>query len=426
MRRDWKAITFDWAALENYDDTEVCWICLTQREVAILKASIIPAYWATRWENLGETQDTLEARMAMIDGKLDCCGGDGGDSIIFVTNINILQINVNNIKYDGTTISINIYAPVTIWNEGGTADREAALCMASMSLVGTICALELQALTERYIGTALIFAALFILTGGLAAFGVLVVGSLIAGHSFTIARDALEDRAAQLAVACCMYEGLRGEPVTAVALAASLDSCGFTPGSNAAIVRDYVHRSIQGFDTYLGMLDAAGNAFVLASVMGLNLCECGDCGILTFDNPVYDLDYTLIFGTISGEGNPAQCGHGTVYTEPPPWPYRDRLELEIEMPTVQTVGGLSFDFNFYIADAPAGEIGFTIELRDVDHLPLAVWNDSPNPPQQSWESYTFAETPVADVKFIWVEIMFLCDCPNEKDLRVDNIRVFCS
>ncbi len=293
-KRDWKAITFDWLALEDFDDIDNCYLCLTQREIAILKASIIPAYWQTRWQNLGEDKSTLEGRIALIDAKLDFCGDTDEDSIIVVQNINTLQININQIKWDGSTTSINPDAPITTWNDGDTDDRNAALCMAVMSLVGTICALELQALIARYAGTALVFAGLFILTGGLSAFGVLLVGTLVAGFSFEVARDALEDRDAQLAVACCMNTYLQGEAVTSAVLSASLGACGFTPGSNAAIVRDYVNRSIQSEDTYFALVDAAGKAFVQASVLGIDLCECGQQWCYKFDFTIDDQGWTAV------------------------------------------------------------------------------------------------------------------------------------
>lgn len=425
VKRDWKAITLDWIGLENFDDTDECAVCLTQREVAILKALLETAYWPTRWDDLGESTGVLEARMALLDGKLNYCSDVGGESIIFFTQINLNVIAINVLKYDGTTVSINIYAPVTIWNDGGTDDREAALCMAAMSLVGTICAGELQALTERYIGSALIFAALFILTGGAVAFGVLVVGSLIAGVGYTAAKAALEDRDAQLQVACCMYEGLRGKAVTSAVLSDSLDACGFIAGSNAAIVRDFVDRSIQSEDTYFAMLDIAGKMFVQASVTGINLCECGDCGICTFDNPGSDLPHTYEYGLVGVDGNPGACAHAEEWTAPP-YSNGRRLEVTFEMPVEQTVSRVSWDC-YHVNDSfPAGQLARLVYLLDDEKSVLDTWGSTIGSVKDEWYTDYLTGTPVAEVKFIRLYLRFVCDCPLTREIRADNVRVFCS
>jgi len=458
----WKAITLDWQALQNYDDTEIIAVCLTQREIAILKALLVTAYWPTRWENLGETKDTLESRMAELDGRLDvtcvgiqlqvrqsptnfceleyspdggntwyvfadltACPNFGGESWWIIFQFNLTQISVYNLKYDGTTISINIYAPITIWNDGGTEDREAALCMACMSLVGSIAAMEAQALTVRFVGAALIFAALFLLTGGFAAFGVLVVGQLVAGVSYTAAMAALQDREALLAVACCMYEGLRDEAVTAAVLADSLDACGFVGGSNAAIVRDFVHRSIQSPDTYLAMLDACGQAFVMTSILGLNLCECGDCGVLTFDLPGSDLSYVVNYGYVDSEGNPAQCLHASEWTIPE-YDHGRKLDIQVSLPLPQTVAKITWDSYHRNDSFPTGELARYVYLLDDEEEQLALWSGTIEPDKGVWFSDSLYGTPVADVSYIRLVETFVCDCPLTREIRADNIRVFCA
>ena len=85
MGKDWKAITLDHAALSSFDDLVPITVCLTQRQVAILKALMITAYWTTRWTNLVITPGELEQSMALIDYKLDGndCSGGGGDMTDF-------------------------------------------------------------------------------------------------------------------------------------------------------------------------------------------------------------------------------------------------------------------------------------------------------------------------------------------------------
>lgn len=353
------------------------------------------------------------------------CAAIAGDSYYQTFQLNLSQTTIYETIYDGTPGSINPAAPTGTWDEGGDPDRDAALCMAAMSLVGSIAAQEAQALTERYIGTALIFAALFILTGGFAAFGILVVGTLIAGVSYTAAMAALEDREALLAVACCMYDGLKGVAVTQVAFAASLGSCGFTPGSNSAIARDFVHRSIQADTTYYAMVDSAGKAYIQTTVLGLNLCECGDCGICTFDNPVGDLLYTLEYGTIAGNGNPGQCVHASEWTQPP-FSHGRKLTIEFELPTAQTVNKVSWDC-YHVNDSfPAGQLNRVVTLSDALHAPLAVWQGTISTVKNAWFADNLADTPEPLVKFVELELKYVCDCPLTREVRADNVRVFCS
>jgi len=353
------------------------------------------------------------------------CPAIAGDSYTMTLQLNLSQTSIYETLWDGTPISININAPAGTWDEGGDPDRDAALCMAAMSLVGSIAAQEAQALTMRYIGSALVFAALFILTGGFAAFGVLVVGTLIAGVSYTAAMDALQDRAALLAVACCMYEGLQGQAVTQVALANSLNACGFIGGSNEAIARDFIHRSLQADTTYYAMIDAAGRAWTQLTVLGLNLCECGDCGICTFDNPGSDLPYTVEYGEIAANGNPGQCSHALEWTSPP-YSHGRRLTMVFELPALQTVHKVSWDCYHRVDSFPTGQLGQYVELLDEFQVPLANWSATIDTTKMVWFTSNLSGTPTSDVKYIRLNLQFVCDCPLPREIRADNIRVFCS
>jgi len=70
-RRDWKAVTQDYTALQDYDDVDAINLCLTQRQVAILKAALVPQYWTTRWTNLTVSSDELNEEMSALDAALD-------------------------------------------------------------------------------------------------------------------------------------------------------------------------------------------------------------------------------------------------------------------------------------------------------------------------------------------------------------------
>lgn len=70
-KKNWKAVTIDWQALLTYDEVEIIHVCLTQKQIAILKACLVPAYWSTRWENLTIGNDALQGIVSEIDYKLD-------------------------------------------------------------------------------------------------------------------------------------------------------------------------------------------------------------------------------------------------------------------------------------------------------------------------------------------------------------------
>lgn len=72
---------FDWTALDGYDDVDIIGVCLTQQQIMILKAALIPAYWSARWMGFPgsvEARDALDAMIAKIDAQLD-----GNDCEVF-------------------------------------------------------------------------------------------------------------------------------------------------------------------------------------------------------------------------------------------------------------------------------------------------------------------------------------------------------
>lgn len=87
MTNRWKSIQIDYADVMQFDDIEEYPVCLNQRQVAILKACLVPAYWSTRWTNFSPTlqnKDALNAMIAEIDSRLD--GNDCAMSLMFRDN----------------------------------------------------------------------------------------------------------------------------------------------------------------------------------------------------------------------------------------------------------------------------------------------------------------------------------------------------
>lgn len=328
-RRRWKSITTDYTALQSYDNVTEINLCLTQREVAILKALLMPAYWTTRWENLTITADQLNEMVAGIDAKLDteclppmpfitdirqvgcvleyeldsvwtpfadlsACLTDTGTDYYTQIEINISVARLYlQMWVVGDVTSINIFAPTIIWNGGGggvpTTDRETALCMAAQAYVGGYAARKVQELDVSFIGAYVLIAAVTVLTGGIGLLaGMFIDGAgLVGGHSYLDSRAALLDETALQKVACCMYENLRGESVDQLTFQASLGGCLFTPGSNEEIVREYIVSSFPALESYLSFIDATGRAFVQVDVFGVDLCDCEP------GNFVHTFDFTV-------------------------------------------------------------------------------------------------------------------------------------
>lgn len=419
-----KAILLPWEALENYDDENECIVCISTRESVILKALLTTAYWTTRWTDLGETQKTLRERMARLDARLDVCTTVGGDSWIATIGLNDLFTKIFEMLWDGSPTDIHPDAPTVTWNTDNTDDRNAALCMASMALVDTIAAMEMQHLAWKYAGARLIFAVLKILIAGFAAFGVVVLGELLAELGYETAMAALADRQARLNVACCMYEALKGEAVTEAVLSDSLDACGFTPGTNSAIVRDYVHASIQHTETYYAMIDAAGRAFVQVSVLGLNLCECGDCGFCSFDLPFSDMPYVLEVGTLDIGGNPANCLHSEYIVPDPPFETEQAIHALFTLPSVSTVIKVTWD-TFLTGSKTSINCGHRIWFFNESMEQVGYWDREAVEGKNEWH-VSVNTGNVSLVKYMRIQYNLVDQLPSDWLMRLDNVRGFCS
>lgn len=114
----WKAVQFDYDALALIDNSVEYQVCLTGQELALLKASLEPAYWLTRWKNYPGTSDDLAILIAGIDGKLNSIEECMGCSNCYIDidntwntfNTNITQINTWNTAFvsGGGSFIVNI------------------------------------------------------------------------------------------------------------------------------------------------------------------------------------------------------------------------------------------------------------------------------------------------------------------------------
>lgn len=172
---------WDWESLEQYDNEEIIGVCLTQRQIMILKGALVPAYWQTRWMGFpgGESATNyLDAMISMIDSQLDgndcpVCNmefrdnpqdlcevqysNDGGDTWVTmfrkdvcapvgaVTPLDITNIynDIENITTNNTTWDNDIINVAPQW-EYVDEDSDKALCWAISFFVDMICDVSIE------------------------------------------------------------------------------------------------------------------------------------------------------------------------------------------------------------------------------------------------------------------------------------------
>lgn len=263
-KRRWRAVTLDYEALLEYDNTVNQAVCLTQRQAAVLKAALTNVYHLTRWENIDITAAELGVIVAEIDYRLD--GGctmfllrqneadpclleqseDGGitwttafnykfcqntDTIALADTWNVSnEFNIDQSEtYDGDIV--NIY-PTWVYDSSSVdADRDAALCAAITAWVDSLCDFMIITITngnaevhdQSQFWSDIAFGLGAVATG-LGVFGLFPVAALFGGTSLlltsvilanmddwlTESTTAYEDLDARATVVCVMYAALAG------------------------------------------------------------------------------------------------------------------------------------------------------------------------------------------------------------------------
>jgi len=270
-KRHWKGVVLDYDYLLLQDDSIEYMVCLTELELQILLAILLPAQWKTRYYS-----DTQEVSQDVIDAWVDgiylelmgyCMPCDNFSISIDVSYEQIIGTLIN--QYDGTPSSVNPNAPDDYFSD--SSERERALCMA------------LNAYVRSYVSAWLRHAQIILALGLIGLFfgAVPVLGwvavVLIGGLAYVTQTyvDALSDDDAIDTVLCCWLDGLIGEPISRVNWASALASCQYEGGHEYLIQQ--VLASETAYDKqWVSFLDALGNAFPIAQA-GVSDCPCEEC-----------------------------------------------------------------------------------------------------------------------------------------------------
>lgn len=195
----------------------------------------------------------------------------------------------------------------------GTSDddyRDLALCASTKSIVDFICILTLDTREFQFdltrIGLAFI-GLVAVATGlgtplGLAILALAEAGVLMAdGVSDAI----LNNEVARQAVACCMYNSLKGATLTLPSFQTSVIACGFDPLSHEAAIAGVVS-DIIGFDEdiFTAFLEYTDKNYRFAE-LGLVDCPCDTDWEHIFDFQVADGGWSILTwgdGWVSGKG----------------------------------------------------------------------------------------------------------------------------
>lgn len=318
-KKQWKAITIDYGALSAYDDSTRIPYCLTERQVAVLKAVLTPAYWRTRWDNLTVDRFELRREIAEIDyalevpcmptlfrqNDLDNCllevSYDDGETWVPVFDFGLcikpalggssfqfdIQTRWELIFNSYTTGGLAALAPDIIY-EGNGQDglRDNAVCYAVNRFVDAFCEAEI-ARRDAIFGQAqgivdlgatvavIVVGALSLGTAALLAVGIYSAFEKIAMSVWSAIQLAVfEDDDARRELACCLYSEVQGDTPTKAALLAAAAACDASLTGNAQVLAGLCETLLGEDETYVAFAQAASEAFALERLEALPDCDC--------------------------------------------------------------------------------------------------------------------------------------------------------
>lgn len=292
-KRDWKAITIDYAAMAGYDDSTPIALCLTQRQVAILKACLIPQYWETRWDNLTLDAQELNELISEIDYALivecgdvdcndvmDCVDADGayialtGYQLDYLVSVSKARDEALDTAYDGTAQSIGADIPT------GTPDttEQNALCYAIEHFVDFWAAskrAQISLASGWRVALDDIQSAAIEFYNWIAPY---VTPSYLADIfscfvDFATAFAGLADEGERELFACCLYEDLDGVIMTEANFNIAISACASSLSGTAGDIA-CVFAGDTGLDMYLVFLTGYQIAIERLAASENLPCDC--------------------------------------------------------------------------------------------------------------------------------------------------------
>lgn len=325
-----KAVAADWEYFLSLSD-EGNLYCLSDRQVYILLVQCEYIGWLTRWYNTADiTQKTVELVQSEVMNSLMSCVDVS--VLISQAELNLVDSTTNKAiesqalrdiledRYDGTPTSINPNAPTV--NFGSSGDRNEALCAGLMAFVYQFARAQADSVRAGQVGGLLAVAAIAaLLIPGLNFF--YIVGASIAvllglgtiGVTTEVAIAALTDTDALDLVVCHMRDTLDAQAVTQANWNACLNTYPFAPGSNAAIVADFIKSTLP--DNYLTILNILGQAYTgVIDGDPLPACPCTppDPACVEFLSGMNGWSINQDIGTyVAGQGFASELVSGNYY-----------------------------------------------------------------------------------------------------------------
>lgn len=293
LKKQWRALVYDYDAMLNGIGDGSKLYCLTNFQAMWLQQNVDYYRWQTRWNNLSIDSRELGIQADELELALMTCI----EIQPYMLEFNYLQavgltLTVYNEDYDiGGIPELNPNTPTDFYSGDNSADRLDALC--------TACNIYIRSYASNWLTKASVV--LGVTTVIAIAVSISIVGGVIAGTVLAglalitqVAMDAFQDEDALDEVVCCMNDALSGSVINQANFESALDACGFTGGTNEAIIRDIISADLVQFDNWLSFLNSLGDAFILAQ-NDVTVCPC----VLPPSTYYLELDATVSQGNVT-------------------------------------------------------------------------------------------------------------------------------
>ena len=280
------------------EDTEKS-VCLTERQINLIFSQIQYMRAKARWTSFDGSLADLDDLVTDIETRLltecatmidcveleNCLSQSNIINVLYVTqfmeqqNRIEQQYQVYESVWDGTPQSIDPNAPATL--DFTQPAFEMATCVALGNIINDYIwrKLVLLDLARGLLGFGDLLISGVIGVGfalGLATEGTFVGdGRTVGSIALDVARNALRDENAVKDVICCAFSALENVAFNYGNFQTALDNCGFTVGSNQAIIRDFVSSEVfnveRNFMFFVDMFDAIEDDIISGTVY---TCDC--------------------------------------------------------------------------------------------------------------------------------------------------------